>query len=718
MDPRWRSRWLVLTFALGLFSGTFSAGPAFGLDFPGPTPGAARGRIDGPHLALENETIALTAEISQERLRLVGITDKLSGKTLPLGEDDGFQVVLSESPLPKLRTFGVRDLKVVGKPKIEHLKADHRVTRAAEHCEGKQLTVELVSPDGSLGVQWQAILRDGSNYVRERVTVKANRQPLELKQFVLLELAAPDARVAGAVDGSPVVAGNMFFGCENPMATSEILAGASDGPKRFRCSYASNSLIRPGGPVSYTAVAGVAPEGQLRRGLLYYLERERAQPYRPFLHYNNGSEIGCEYWQRKLKGKPGEAEQFRRGQEEIWLKNIRAFGEELVAKRGVVMDSFVHDFEWDNELLVWQFHEGYPHGFGPAQQTAKKYHARVGVWLSPNGGYPCKPGRIEGGTKLGFEMNANGLSLAGPRYYARVRTVCANMIREFGVNYFKYDGFGWGNSLTGAGQYRSDVEALLRMMDELRALEPTVFFNPSTGTWPSPFWLRWSDSIWRQGSDTSVQGKGSDRQRWITYRDGEICHGVLDKCPLYPVSSLMIHGIYVNALPLFADPYNPASPRPSYAPAEIIAEIRSFFGTGTNLQEMYIAPNLMTRETWDALAEAARWSRAHADVLVDTHKVGGDPAKGEVYGWASWSRRRAILMLRNPDDRPAEIVLDLAKAFELPKGAPERYVLKSPWKEDAKKPGLELSAGERNTFALRPFEVLTFDAVPTTHKNR
>jgi len=719
MDPRWRCRWLVLVFALGIFSGTYSGAPTWALDFPGPAPGPARGGIDGAKLALENEAIALSAEVSQDRLRLAAIRDKLSGKTLSFGANDGFQVVLSESPLPNPRTFKACDLRVVGKPKLENLKPDYRVTRAAERCEGKQITLELASQDGGLGVQWQAILRDGSNYLRERITLKANRQPLEVKEVVLLELAAPGARVAGTVDGTPVVAGNLFFACENPMAKSEIVASgpANSGQTRFRTSYSSSALVRPGKPLSYTAVVGVVPDGQLRRGFLHYLERERAQPYRPFLHYNNGSEIGCVYWQRKLKGKPGEGAQFRRKQEQVWLANIRAFGEELVEKRGVVMDSFVHDFEWDDELLVWQFHQGYPQGFAPAQRTAKQYHARVGVWLSPNGGYPGKPGRIEGGTKQGFEMNANGLSLAGPRYCARVRTVCANMIREFGINYFKYDGFGWGNSLTGAGQYRSDVEALLRMMDELRALEPTVFFNPSTGTWPSPFWLRWSDSIWRQGSDTSVLGKGSDRQRWITYRDSEICHGVLDKCPLYPVSSLMIHGIYVNALPLFADPYNPASKRPTYVPAEIISEIRSFFGTGTNLQELYIEPKLMTPATWDALAEAAKWSRAHSDVLVDTHKVGGDPAKGQVYGWASWSKRRAILTLRNPDDRPAQITLELAKAFELPKQAPQRYVLKSPWKEDAKKPTLELAAGEPHTFALQPFEVLTFDAVPAERKS-
>ncbi|NQT16108.1 MAG: enterotoxin, partial [Planctomycetes bacterium] len=153
-------------------------------------------------------------------------------------------------------------------------------------------------------------------------------------------------------------------------------------------------------------------------------------------------------------------------------------------------------------------------------------------------------------------------------------------------------------------------------------------------------------------------------------------------------------------------------PPPTYEPAEIIAEIRSFFGSGTNLQELYVEPTLMTTETWDALAEAATWSRANSDVLVDTHWVGGDPAEGEVYGWASWSARKAILVMRNPTDKPARITLDLAGVFELPEGAAQHYSLKSPWKEDASEPPLALSAGRPHTFEVGPFGVLSFDALP------
>ena len=136
-------------------------------------------------------------------------------------------------------------------------------------------------------------------------------------------------------------------------------------------------------------------------------------------------------------------------------------------------------------------------------------------------------------------------------------------------------------------------------------------------------------------------------------------------------------------MPFSGNPYDPKTPRPTYDADEITAEIRSFFATGVNLQELYIEPKFMTPRTWDVLAEAASWARRHSDVLADTHHIGGDPAKYEVYGWASWSPRKAIVALRNPDDRPAAFTLDVGRAFELPAGAAVKYVLRSPWKDEA-----------------------------------
>ena len=44
---------------------------------------------------------------------------------------------------------------------------------------------------------------------------------------------------------------------------------------------------------------------------------------------------------------------------------------------------------------------------------------------------------------------------------------------------------------------------------ELRAKKPDLYVNLTTGTYPSPFWLLYADSIWRGGDDHSFAGVGS-----------------------------------------------------------------------------------------------------------------------------------------------------------------------------------------------------------------
>jgi hypothetical protein len=112
------------------------------------------------------------------------------------------------------------------------------------------------------------------------------------------------------------------------------------------------------------------------------------------------------------------------------------------------------------------------------------------------------------------------------------------------------------------------------------------------------------------------------------------------------------------------------------------------------------------------LAEAAKWSRTNAEVLKDTHWVGGDPYWLNVYGWASWSPKKSILVLRNPSDKPQSITIDLGKVLELPAGAAESFSAKSPWKADEEKAAISLSARSPHEFNLAPFEVLTLDLQP------
>jgi hypothetical protein len=210
----------------------------------------------------------------------------------------------------------------------------------------------------------------------------------------------------------------------------------------------------------------------------------------------------------------------------------------------------------------------------------------------------------------------------------------------------------------------------------------------------------YADSIWRGGGDDGTAGVGTFRERWITYRDSETYRGIVQNGPLFPLNSLMLHGM------IYAKHRKQLDNVPGN---DFRNEIRSYFGTGTQLQEMYITPPLLSRDNWDDLAEAANWSRTSAEVLKDTHWIGGDPAWLEVYGWASWTPGKGILVLRNPSDGAKTIRIKLQDAFELPSGVAQEYFAKSPWKEDAGRPTISLRAQQ---FHLAPFEVLTLDVVP------
>jgi len=70
--------------------------------------------------------------------------------------------------------------------------------------------------------------------------------------------------------------------------------------------------------------------------------------------------------------------------------------------------------------------------------------------MSPWGGYG-KPHeeRLKYGKKQGFEANAEGFALSGPKYYQRFHDVCMEMMRTYGINQFKFDGTGCQRSDSG-----------------------------------------------------------------------------------------------------------------------------------------------------------------------------------------------------------------------------------------------------------------------------
>ena len=589
---------------------------------------------------------------------------------------DVFALVLADGS-----TVNASSMQIVQPPLVEEVQPDAQAAQLEEHFAGKRVTVGLEDPVSKLAVTWSATLREGDNYVRQEISISsANDAPI--REVRLFDFKLPSAQVSGTVKGSPVTAGNLFLGFEHPLSQCTAEQG------EVRCSIKRELPLKAGQPLGYSSVIGVVPAGQMRRGFLNYVERARAHPYRPFLHYNSWFDIG--YGNRY-----GQA---------AALDAINAIGEELHARRGVKLDSFLFDDGWDDPRSLWSFDSGFPEGFTPIKAAAAQYGAGPGIWLSPWGGYDkAKMQRMKYGAKQAFEMNKGGFALSGPKYFARFRDVTLDFIQKYGINQFKIDGTGNVNSVFPGSAFDSDFHAAISLIGEWRRVKPDIFVNLTTGTYPSPFWLGCADSIWRGGDDSNFAGVGSWRERWITYRDADTYSGIVKKGPLFPLNSLMLHGIIYarRAQHLNKDPQH-----------SFTHEVRDYFGTGTQLQELYITHSLLSADNWDVLAEAANWSRQNAAILADTHWIGGDPARLEVYGWAAWSAEKGIITLRNPSNRPQRFSLDVGQAFELPPGAPKNFSAHSPWKLDQGEKTISLAAGEPHTFQLQPFEVLNLEAIP------
>ena len=270
---------------------------------------------------------------------------------------------------------------------------------------------------------------------------------------------------------------------------------------------------------------------------------------------------------------------------------------------------------------------------------------------------------------------------------------------------FKFDGVGAG---IGAGSgdlidYQNDVEAFLNLLSDLLKLKPDLYMSLTTGTWPSVYWLKFGDNIWRGGDDTNMTGEGSKRQQWITYRDADVFKNIVKRGPLFPLNSLMTCGICI------ADNGNPGIFEMN--DKDISDEIWSFFATGTNLQELYINPHKLNKAGWDCLASAAKWAKDNESVMTDVHWAGGDPSKGEVYGYAAWSEKKSYVSLRNPASVDKVFHFKVKEIFDIPDGYSDNYLFNDVRSELTGKKKVSVE-GRSFMIILKPFEVRVFDAVP------
>ncbi|MBR5330001.1 MAG: hypothetical protein IKV13_00785 [Akkermansia sp.] len=460
-------------------------------------------------------------------------------------------------------------------------------------------------------------------------------------------------------------------------------------------------------PWKVSSVLGLFRPGQQRRSFLRYIEREKPVPYRTMVHYNDWYEVGIVLHDYEDPAK--------RTSEKISLDIINAWKKELFEKRKTSIDAFVIDDGWDDFNSLWDFHCGFPNGFAKVNEVATSMNCGLGTWLGPVGGYGAsKRMRINSWNETHPNNRIANFELSNPEYFNAFVDRCKYMVKNYDMRYFKFDGISTKFHAKGPGALE-DAEGILRVLSALREARPDIYINTTVGTWASPFWFMYADSIWRQENDFDQMGNAGDaRDKWITYRDRLVHEVFVEGAPLFPINALMTHGTIItkNGPPRIM----------SKSPENCIKEIRTAFACGSGLQEIYADADLLAQEDgrlWDELAACIAWVRRNADVLEDTHWVGGNPwdkkkQDGDIYGWASWNPEKCTLALRNSSAQPKTLKATLRQILDVAPGFTGNVILKSSFADQRHLKGVmdrKLNVDTEITITLDPMEVIVMEGV-------
>ena len=468
--------------------------------------------------------------------------------------------------------------------------------------------------------------------------------------------------------------------------------------------WSRKTTLQPGEIWDVSSVLGIFAPGQKRRSFLAYMERERVMPYRPFIHYNSWYELNIN---RNYDSDP--AKSMTVGQ---CLAVRKDWQEQFFQKRGMSIDAFVWDDGWDEFNSLWDFHKMFPQGFKRIDAAAGRQKAGIGTWLGPVGGYGASKGKRLAYWNVKHPDNKIGnFQLSNKEYFDAFVGRCSQMVKDYNMKYFKFDGISTHFHAKGPGN-EEDAEGIIRVLNALRKKKGDLYINCTVGTWASPFWFRYADSVWRQENDFGTIGAGDNRDKWITYRDRLVHEVFVQGSPLMPINSMMTHGLMVTK-------FGPPACMPR-DPENVKKELRCATACGTSLQELYEDRDLMSANggvLWDELAKGIKWIRRNADVLDDVHWVGGNPwnketNEGAVYGWAAWNKNKATLALRNSSDQEKSLTGTLRSILDIPANVKGSITFKDSYDDQRTLDGFSgnsVDIDKEISFTLKPFEVLVYE---------
>lgn len=545
--------------------------------------------------------------------------------------------------------------------------------------------------------------------------------------------------------GQPIYIQGMFFGCEFPVADNEIVDNVGYlryyTGKSFDRLQKDDQLTADGKYVTWQTVAGAArstDNAVIQADFFEYI-KSIATPSDFRIQYNSWFD------NMMLIDDDNILESFIEIDKELNKTGVRP------------LDSYVVDDGWNNynntgvvdaarsgttlnTTGFWEFNSKFPQGLTPSSELVHNFGSNFGVWIGPRGGYNFYGTMADILTKNGTGSKAGGSIDVADRVYVKNFTdMAVQWMRDYGVNYWKWDGFadggqygawaatdgvpGYANHHMTGGYHQmyhvTDLwEGWIDLMETVRQagqdyninklwISLTCYVNPS------PWYLQWANSVWIQcTADQADAGPSrSKMDRQITYRDAMYYDFLKNHEFQFPLSNIYNHdpvygtegtGMNINT-----------------ATDEQFQNYLYMLSTrGTAFWELYFSDSIMTPGKYEVAAEFLDWAEENYHMLRNAKMFGLSPASGKklgggsdgetnAYGFACFDGTDGLISFRNSSSAAKSVTITFDRTIGVPENAGTlKYHMEHSHNLTAGTPTVgTLTYGDTYTVTLQPDEV-------------
>lgn len=556
--------------------------------------------------------------------------------------------------------------------------------------------------------------------------------------------------------GQPIYMNGMFFGCEFPVADTQIDAGT--GYMRYYTGKTFHQLAadkqaevsEDGTMVHYQTWQTVAGAARSTDNSIIQSD---------FFDYIDSISTPSEF----------------RIQYNSWFDNMMLIDDKNIldsfievdkhfSQTGVrPLDSYVVDDGWNNyndgrivdrgrsgttfnKTGFWEFNSKFPDGLTPSSQLVQKFGSNFGVWVGPRGGYNFYNDLANILTKNGTGSKAGGsIDVADRVYVEHFKDMAVKWQQDYKVNYWKWDGYADGgqfgqwkatngeagrehNHMVGGYQHMYHVtdlwEAWIDLFEAVRASEKAdginkLWISLTCYVNPSPWFLQWGNSVWMQcvGDRGESGSLNNMMDKMLTYRDSMYYDFITRHEFQFPLKAIYNHdpiygkegtGININSM--------------------TDEQFKNYLyiqgGRGTGFWELYYSDSLMTPGKYEANAEYLAWAEENFHMLKNAKWIGGWPAQGvklssgpkdvgsggDAYAYSGWDQESGIISMRNSDTTNKTLTFTLDETIGVASSAKGKTIYRTTehsynvGADDALE-NKELQFGQTVTLTLKPGEV-------------